>query len=217
MPKKILPTEEQFLFIKEFLEAGGFEEISEEEFRRNFRRLGLKAPRPRRGRETGFKFSENGLTVVVWTTWLKKEKRARESDAAWVIIVEDEQIVYSSHPIHRTKYFILNLLLQAIIAQTRVIHRPRCPECGEWMKIVHGKGIKSCYWQCAYTERHLNGQKIRKDWDFALTETMKKYLNRIRRKRAYYRRKRRKQGKPVPQAIFTRRSWQRNSARARSS
>jgi len=61
MPKQVLPTDSDFDRIKRCLKKLGFKEISRQEFIAQFRRLDLKAPRPRPGREVGFVFEACGL------------------------------------------------------------------------------------------------------------------------------------------------------------
>lgn len=159
--------------------------------------------------EIGFIFEANGLKVVVWTTWEKADSmtRIRNSDAGWVIILDNERTVYFSHPIHRTKNFLQNLLYQVQIAWWRVLHRPKCPECDEFMDIAFGKGLKSRYWKCSRRLRHSNRKSINCPWDVALPSTIKNYLKSLRGKRARYFKKRRREGKDVCAAMKKR--WKR--------
>ncbi len=199
MPKQVLPEKSDFTVISRMLNQWGFREFSDE-FWKRLRHLSLKAPRPRPGRETGFTFSANGLTVIVWTTWLEEQKIARPKDAALILIIENNKVRYFSHPIHRTKNFVKNLLNQAWIARWRVLHRPLCPVCRQFMKIAFGKGIKSRYWCCPKDKRRFN-------WDINLPPKAKRYLKNLRRRRAKYRRERRQQGKQVHVAIKIRKPW----------
>jgi hypothetical protein len=62
MPKKVLPSVEEFRKFCEALKSRGFRETMPGEFMRDFFRLRLEAPSPREGREVGYTFSANGLT-----------------------------------------------------------------------------------------------------------------------------------------------------------
>jgi hypothetical protein len=118
LPKKVLFDREGFAWITKVLcgenknpdDVGlGFRSITRLEVAKDIIRFGAKPPSPREGRESGFIFTANGLTVKVWTTWLQKEDRPREKDSGWVLITDGEEILYSSRPFHRTKNFLLNL------------------------------------------------------------------------------------------------------------
>lgn len=217
LPEKILPNSNDFNYLKKEFKLLGFKEISNGEFSQRLNRLGLKSPRFQKGRETGFYFKENGLTITVWTTWLEKQGQARESDAGWVVISEDglddEKAVYFSHPIHRTKNFIINLLAQAWIAQWRIKNRPHCPQCKGFMKIVRGRAIKSRYWRCSNRQKHQTRAVVNLDWDNSLPPKAKEYLKKMRKKRAQYKGKRRQEGKRINQSIINRLPWKNNGVR----
>ena len=217
MPKKQLPNSSDFNYLRKEFKLLGFNEISKGEFRQRINRLGLKSPRSQKGREAGFYFKENGLTVTVWTTWLEKQGQARESDAGWVVIsedgLEDAKAVYFSHPIHRTKNYIINLLKQAWIAQWRIKNRPHCPQCKGFMKIVRGRAIKSRYWRCANKQKHQTRTVVNLDWDNSLPPKAKEYLTKLRHKRTQYKNRRKQEGKTINQSIINRNPWKRNGVR----
>lgn len=81
MPEQHLPDAEKFLDFEKELALRGFRRISGPEFSSQFKRLGLKAPRPREGKELGYLFYANEYTVFVWTTWLEMLQVARKEDA----------------------------------------------------------------------------------------------------------------------------------------
>lgn len=207
MPKKVLPGVADFAWLEEQLKNLGFRQISRIEFRNDFARLGLKAPRPRLGREAGFMFYASGLTVRVWTTWLRSEGRAREVDAGWVLICRGDAALYFAHPLHRTKDFLLNLFRHAWVAQWRVMHRPLCAECRQFMDIVAGRGMKSRYWRCDQVRFHATGKPTRLGWDAGLPPKAKRYVRALRKRRAAYRQRREAEGKPTGVALMTRRQW----------
>ncbi len=185
----------------------GFVSISSKEIRQELRQSNRRPPRPRKGREVGFVFGENELKVYVWTTWLEAESEAREEDAGWVLIVKGEKILYSSHPIHRTKHFLDTLLAQARIARIRVKCRPKCWKCGEFMAIISGKALKTRYWYCGRLGHHKDNQSTFCSWDAPLLPGMKLYVKILRHKRAKYRKKLAAEGKVVTPAVLTRKRW----------
>lgn len=207
MPRKVLPALKDFLWFKRELTTRGFRPMYEVEFRRQFQRLGLKAPRPRQGREEGFTFFANNLSVVVWTTWLARQNKARESDAGWVLIAEGDRVLYFSHPIHRTRNFFLNLFRQAWLAQWRALHRPLCPECKKWMSIARGKGLKARYWVCGAWSQHDVKGTVRLDWDYGLPPRAKRMVALLRRARARYRKQMLCEGREVVPAVLRRKPW----------
>ncbi len=207
MPKQYLPESEEFVEFEGELKLRGFRRISGHEFATQFLRLGLKAPRPRRGRELGYVFHANHYTVFVWTTWLQRERVARDEDAGWVLISDKDNVLYFSRPIHRTKNFLANLLMQARIACWRVRHRPLCPECHNFMHIVRGKALKQRFWQCDLKELHKDKKNRVKSWDHGLPTDALEYLKPIRKKRVKRYATLRAKGKEPHQAMLARKLW----------
>ena len=142
MPKKVEFTESEFSEFSWKIQEAGFTEIE----RKN---LHLFAPRKIQGQETGFTFSANGLTVIVWTTFVESEGKPRDEDSGWVLILEYGKRQYTAHPLMRTAGFLEKLLRYALIAQKKVKSRPICKICNSFMRIVEGKGRKSVYWRCS--------------------------------------------------------------------
>lgn len=211
MPKKVLPDPVDYAWFLTQLMNRGFRPVSVTEFRKDFKRLKLKAPRPRPGREDGFLFFADGLTVRVWTTWLESESKVRDVDAGWVLICEGDKPLYFSRPIHRTKNFLVNLLRQAWLARWRVTHRPLCLKCHKFMDIVMGRGMKSRYWRCDRRKEHKDGKPYSLDWDYGMPSKAKRYVSTLRGNRAKRRSKLKKEGKPVFTAIKKRKPWQREN------
>lgn len=207
MPEQVLPTVESFSRFEEELKKRGFRKISKGEFKKQYLRLGLKAPRPRHGREVGYTFHANQYTVVVWTTWIEREQSAREEDAGWVLIAKDDEVLYFSHPLHRTKNFINNLLMQARIACWKVRNRPLCPECKNFMDIVKGQALKQRFWKCSRSELHKGGKNRFRDWDYGLPEEAIKYLKPLRKRRAKYYAALRAVDKEPHKAMLKRKKW----------
>ncbi|HUY62196.1 MAG TPA: hypothetical protein VMV50_00145 [Candidatus Paceibacterota bacterium] len=205
MPAKVLPSSEEFERSCRWFEARGFRRVSRQEFKKDFVRLGLKAPSPREGREAGFVFHANGLEVVVWTTFLPRENYARGQDAGWVLIKEGDDVKYFTHPLHRTEGFLRRLRTHARIAQLRAMNRPLCPECHARMNIVRGKGFKARYWRCARPGNHKEAVTL--PWDYGLPAAAVDFLTSERKRRARYAKKLAAAGKKPGTALRRRRGW----------
>lgn len=205
MPAKVLPNQAEFDQFKQKMIRAGFRQICGSEFSKSFIRLGLSNPRKTTGRETGFVFSINGLTVFVWTTFLSAEGCAREEDAGWVLISEGDTPRYFSRPMNRTSGFLDRLLAHAIIAQERIIGRPLCPVCKGFMQIAMGKHLKQRYWRCRRISPVTHIQTL--DWDCGLSAESLKSVQSERNARRRYREELKKTGKQVQPAVLKRRPW----------
>lgn len=206
MPEKVYMTLADFAWLEAELLAKGFRRSTREEARRDFRRLEPIAPRPRSGREVGFIYYANGLTVTVWTSWLEAEGKMRDEDMGWVLIKEGNQKDYFHRPLLRTKNFCRNLLKAADYAKERVLLRPLCPECQQFMKIAKGKALRSHYWICR--RLHADRRPVIKDWYYELPEKLRKkreYLSRERRRAKVKREK--ILGRPSTPAVIIRHPW----------
>ncbi len=186
-----------------------FREISVSEFREVSNRLGLISPRFRPGREIGYIYRAYGLAVISWTTILSVEKVVRKVDSGWVLIFDEKsgEVKYYTHPLRRTKNFVRNLLCHSWLARFRIINRPRCPKCGEFMEITRGRGLKSRYWSCGNTEAHDDGKITHESWDLNMKPKALRFINRERKAKARYRKMRLKKGLSVNQAMLTRKPW----------
>lgn len=204
MPAQVLPDGPTFGWLEHNLLRRGFRKRSRKEFRSDFRRLEPKPPSPRPGREAGFTFSANGYEVVVWTTFVESAQVARNRDAGWVLIKEGDEVLYFSRPIHRTKHFLHNLLLQASIARARVLHRPLCPDCSASMDIVAGKTLKARFWKCT---KPAHRKPVHLPWDYGLPMEVLPYIAKIRQARKRYRQKLKAQGKKPGVALLKRKGW----------
>jgi hypothetical protein len=204
MPTQMLPEERSFANFERSLVKREFRPFGKSEFSAAFPRLGLVAPSPREGREIGYSFTANGLEVVVWTTFVAKERAARSVDAGWVLIKDGDVVRYFSRPLHRTKNFLHNLLLQAAVARLRVLNRPQCPCCKAFMQIANGKGLKSRYWIC---RKPAHTKPVFCDWDVGLPAVAVKHLQKLRVRRQAYRKRVQNGGStPVP-AVQRRKGW----------
>lgn len=207
MPCQILPDEEAFASFKQKLLALEFRELTNEEFFKSFKRLGLEAPRPLEGRETGFIFAANDLKVYVWTTYLSSARKSRDSDAGWVLIAEGDKARYFTHPLRRTKNFLLKLSRYAWVARWRVLNRPLCPQCHNYMRIAYGLALKSRYWRCDHKESHDPRRPIFISWDHGMPPKALSFIKRERKPRRKYRETRKKEGRPNNVAMLNRKKW----------
>jgi hypothetical protein len=216
MPKQCLPTPEEFTAFANELAKRSFHAISARELCKQSPQVWLVAPRKiegSEGDETGFRFHENGLTVIVWTTWMGKYQRAHISDAGWIIILDEKMnLCYSSRPIHRTKNFLKNLFMQARIARARVARRPRCGECNHFMRMVHGKGTKAVYWRCSRILDHKGGRAHSTPFDYGLPKEALDYLSTRRKAHRKALLNLRAQGKTPFAAMRRRKLWMRQRA-----
>lgn len=210
MPPKVDPEPSEFHRFAVEMRHMEFRQIGGLEFRKTFQRLGLRAPRPRSGRETGFVFTANQLEVCVWTTWIEKVQAIREIDAGWVLIKDNRRKKpdYFAGPFNRTKNFLVNLLRYSWLARWRSIHRPLCPECHQFMTITFGRALKSRYWSCVNRKQHLESkQNVNLGWDHGLPPRAKKFVESVRKRRANYLKKLREKGKPHHLAMRRRKTW----------
>lgn len=209
MPKKILPNAEAFALFDEWMLSLAFTSIPHMEFKKDFARLGLEAPRPREGREVGYKFSSCNLEVIVWTTYLCPAGPMRDEDAGWVLIREGDRARYFSHPMPRTKNFLSHLYKRAFVAQKRIMLRPLCSECKKYMSIQFGKGLKSRYWECRQVGKHADGKRVRLSWDQGLEAypNVLAFVKAERDVRERYRDAARVEGKKPGTAMLNRKPW----------
>lgn len=207
MPKKVLPTREDFKEIEDYLKRHGFESLEPEKLSRE-RAYRLVPPRRIDGRETPFVYKDKGLEAWVWTSWLRNENRARENDPAWTIIVQSNTLRYSREPIKRTLNFKKTLMNWAWIIWRRVSGRPTCKECGFLMEISYKHGVVGArFWKCGNIRCHASGKPARLDWDFNMPPKAKKMLEARRKAKKKYREKRRAQGKDPFAARKNRKRW----------
>lgn len=228
MPKLVQITEKGITWLAGELcdptkpEPLGFRPVYREEVRNAIVRHHLVPPHPREGRQMGFTFHGNGLMVNVWTTWLPDEGRMRESGYGWVLITDGEKILYSSPPLCRTKNFLGSILHKAKITRLRVIKRPLCPKCGQFLEIVHGPALKSTFWCCSRRAFHFDRQRLARDWDYGLPREVIRELNVERRQktkaRKRYAKRRKMEGKPPPvRAVLRHKGWRRTEEGASAS
>lgn len=207
MLRKYYPSAESFSRFEKTLLSLGFRRIERVEVSADFKRFGLVAPRKRPGRELGFRFDANALTVVVWTSWLPAEEAIREEDSGWILIKEGDNPRYFVHPLMRTKGFLLRLARHAWVARQRALKRPLCTKCKQFMEIKYGRALKSRYWGCFRLKDHEDSGPDFCDWDYGLGPRAKEFLKEERAPKRRYRQELKRQRKLVTPAVLRRRSW----------
>lgn len=202
MPNKVLFGEDDFKKFEQKLTKRGFKRLDPNIVHEDILpevEIGTP-PRKHFKHEVGFGFfGEKGFEVVVWTTYIPPDKRARESDNGWVLIKKGNRVLYYSHPLNRTENFLKRLYISAAIAQVRIQKRPECPQCGRYMEIVRGKGIGSRYWSCFH---HL--KQVNRGWDCNMPPEAMPYVRRIRKERERYYKQVRAKGGQVGSARLDR-------------
>ena len=152
MPARVEITPQTFAEFEAELLKRKFERVSRGRIARDFKQFGLRPPRRRsKGHQAGYIAEKNGLTVYVWTTYSPEEEKMQESNEGWVLLTEKGRRRWCSYPHHRTKNFLKTMLMLARISRWRAAHRPRCKECGAYMRVRFGKTFKSRYWECVGT------------------------------------------------------------------
>jgi hypothetical protein len=192
MPPKVLPTQQDFEWIKKNLSELGFEPIDKSEFLSDLRVCCLlSSPAHYAGSEEGFSFIANGLRVKVWTTWIEAIGAARKMDAGWVLITEQKTPRYYAREVRRTAHFAQNLFDRARMAWHRVLNRPRCPQCGNQMHItqrIHKDDkpyLRNCrFWRCARVYDHTPEGYVHCEWDYGLPPEVKQGAKRKRKNAA---------------------------------
>lgn len=194
-----------------------FRVIGKKEFRDDFNRLDLKAPRKITGREVGYIFSvKNGYTVKVWTTILAEQKKPRDkgTDVGWVVIVKGDRLEYCARYFTRPKdenyeKFFSRLLSYAWICREKILNVPKCThlDCKELMQIYRKRNTRQYFFRC--TNQDVHKDPTFESWDYAIKGKPKAMaFVEVRRKRtAQYKKMNRKKGlNPTPKAI-NRKVW----------
>jgi len=209
MPAQVIPTIENFNDFVEKMTKLGFRVISGTEFKREARRLELRAPRPVEGRETGLSYYANRILVVVWTTWMAEGQTIKKKDSGWVVVKQDydKKPVYIDGPFHRTENFLLTLYQNAWLAHFRATNRPLCSKCRQFLRIRRGKYFKSRFWSCGCINYHDDKKPFHLDWDYGLPERAKIFLRRKRKTSAKWLEKIRELGREPYSAIKKRKPW----------
>lgn len=175
MPTKIDFTVDDYFFVKSELEKMGYSIKTGWEFKGDYSRLGLIAPRSKPGREATFVLSANNLNSIVHVTFDVVHMKWREEDLGWSLITKGDIEQYFSKPLRRTKNFILQFLRRAWINKWRVKYRPNCRVCKKRMEIrekykldpetKERKPTGQYYWGCFETEKHPDGKPVFLGWD----------------------------------------------------
>lgn len=159
--------------VKKLKDERGFWWIDGKSVRDDIERFKLVPPTlKKKYREVGLRFSANGYTVKVWTSFVEELQAFQDDDQGYVLIVRDRDNVpvYYAQYTRRTKNFAYNLYMRARIAQSRVRARPLCTdsECLCRMGIAKGRNGKGLVWECLNDEHHGFRKGPRKSIDLGL-------------------------------------------------
>lgn len=154
----------------------------------------------------------NDYKVIICTT--KRRVGFVGKDSGWVIVVDGTgKIVYSAGPFIRTNPdFFKDILREGRVARWRVFYRPY--HCERYMLLVHGRGLKSCYWRCSVYQKEKAHNRRFDDLRKPLPPEELKERIIVRKKRRKKREKLRAQGKN-PFAAFELRMkhpWEKKSS-----
>lgn len=224
MPRAVPVTYADFLKLEAGLEAMRFVEISRHEIATIFVAHGLEPPQKivLRG-EVGFKYTENGYTVKVWTSCLREMvERCRAAplislaevvssppgeDVGWIVVVDPyNHAQYFARPTLRTMGFVQTLLQRIWITQRKVINRPLCEKCQKFMGIFE-KDDGGTFWACLRKVLHADGKPFWRDWDHKLPPRALRIAKAWRRQFQRYLKRKRANGHEPRRARSIRKGW----------
>jgi len=200
------PTPEGYEWFCLEMQALGFHKIGRKQIHQDFVRLDLQTRiRKIEGYETGFQYSNGTYTEKIWSTFLEKEGKLRDTgtDAGWAILTKGDKLAYCAQYFTRkNKNFFLDLKEYARITKQKIDNTPLCPceKCLKEMEIHRKKGTRQYFWICIAPEKHSSPEY--RSWDYGLSEEDKKFLGIRRSNTAKYKAKNKKAleetGKPMP-------------------
>lgn len=201
--------EEDFLFLNNEILGMGYSKITKTDFKKTFSRLNLTAPRKLEGKETSYRYTNNGYTVILHTTYLESQKKWRDKgkDIGWNLIIEGDEEKYFARPFQRTKNFIVKFLRYAWISKWKVDHRHLCRECSAYMDIYRKKGTRQYFWTCWNKEKHSTIKPIYLSWDYNLPPKAMEFVDIRRKNTRKYIKKIKKEGKTVIPSAIRRKKW----------
>ncbi len=202
---------EDYLLLDEILKSIGYSDIKRAQKSKDMFRLDLEAPRKLEGSEEGKRYSNNGYTSIIWTSFLLKQGKFRdtEKDIGWPIITMEDELVYSATPVPRTSGFVMKMARYAWINKWKIDNLPLCPckNCKARMYIYRKRNTRQYMYICKNGARHGDGKARFRPWDYGLPPKAQQFLDLNRLAREAYRKRNEKKGiKPVPKAV-TRKRW----------
>lgn len=206
MPKQVLPSPDEF--------EAWIEDLHQEDFRSpNPKEVAWlmgsleKDDQPLKKRHKGgLEFSliyermPCPVIVCVWTTYIRKTRTVRKSDAGWVILLDKRfpgKPIFFSFPIMRTKNFLRTLKQWTMALKHRVDTWPHpCKECGQplTLRLVKGNKMHETAFACPRHGYKFGGET----WLYqGMDENHKKFLERMFQRYDRYREKLMEEGKVV--------------------
>lgn len=185
--RKARPDTADFYRLARLLRNDGFSFISSQEMKDERYRYGIISNTKDPGRETGFRYSKNGYTVRVWTSFVEKSQTYKIHDNGFVLIARasDNYVVYWGKTLRRTKNFADNIFMLAKKCRQVVDGVRPCPDekCRRLLQIVPGRGGKGRMYACLNDELHGRGKGPTVSIDSGLDAEMLAYAKAERRRR----------------------------------
>lgn len=177
--KKAKPDAAEFYRLVDMMRQEGFHRISPREMRDDRYRYGVRSITYDPGREEGFRYTQNGYTVRVWSSFVEATQTYKEHDYGFVLIVRDKGnfVAYWGRLIRRTKNFTDNIFMLGRKCKQVVQGVRPCPDegCRHLMHIVPGRAGKGRMYACINDVFHGRGKGPTMSIDSGLTEDMKAY------------------------------------------
>lgn len=206
--KVVFLDEKDFLFLENEILKMGYQEITHKDSAKNFLRLNLSPPRRIIGREASYKYCNNGYTIILHTSFLKKENKWRDigTDSGWILITDGDKPLYFARPFQRSKNFVLKFLRYSWISKWKVNNRPLCPLCKGFMDINRKPDTRQYFWACDKNNHTIN-KPIYFPWDYNLPPKALEYVKIRRNNSKKYRELNEKKCKIVTPAAKIRKKW----------
>ncbi len=178
-PKAPLLSAEDYQLLRELLLQTGYTPISKKHKAKEMERLALVAPRRLEGSEEGWRYSSNGYTAVLWTSFLPTKQKFRDvgTDIGWVIITQGDEIAYSATPIPRRKDFVLRMARKAWVTKWKIDNIPLCPCCNARMAIYRRPMTRQYLFVCKKSEQHHDGVFRFRSWDYELPRNAQAFID----------------------------------------
>lgn len=203
-------TVDDYLFLDEELRGIGYSVITKSDKSKDFFRLELQAPRPIKGSEIGYRYSNNEYTAKIWTSFLPAEQKFRDTgeDAMWPIITQADELAYSAKPIYRkSREDLMKTLRYAWVNKWKIDNIPLCPCCNARMVIFRKANSRRYMYACKKKGAHPDNKWRFRSWDYGLKEKAQAFVDIRRAATARYKEKMKALGKDPKPAAKIRKRW----------
>lgn len=195
MPKNVQMTIRDFERMDATLLAKGWRRKTNIEMAKDFARLGLvyAGRQHEHKRELGYEAYRNGLTAVLWSSWLPEDEVMRDHDYGWLLVKEQDVPNYFAKPFLRSAHYVDRILTYADIVLKKIENRPICQCCGRYYRIWRSDA-GGRFWICF--NRDVHEKPCCLNWDHGLSKQEIFYLNIRREQERLYNKRREAVGKP---------------------